>query len=70
MHVDPDLQPECPQCGCEVLFDVQVAGVLVQSEDGLTVRFPVREGRTRVMRAVPLLEEDLDIAQESTVVAV
>ena len=61
MHVDPDLQPECPQCGCEVLFDVQVDGVLVQSEDGLSVRFPVREGRTQVMRAVPLLEEDLDI---------
>ena len=55
MHVDPDLQPECPQCGCEVLFDVQVDGVLVQSEDGLSVRFPVREGRTQVMRAVPLL---------------
>ena len=61
MHVDPDLQPECPQCGCEVLFDVQVDGVLVQSEDGLAVRFPVREGRTQVMRAVPLLEQDLDI---------
>ena len=61
MHVDPDLQPECPQCGCEVLFDVQVDGVLVQSEDGLSVRFPVREGRTQVMRAVPLLEQDLDI---------
>ena len=61
MHVDPDLQPECPQCGCEVLFDVQVDGVLVQSEDGLSVRFLVREGRTQVMRAVPLLEEDLDI---------
>ena len=38
MHVDPDLQPECPQCGCEVLFDVQVDGVLVESDIRATLK--------------------------------
>lgn len=61
MHVDPDLQLECPQCGCEVLFDVDVDGVLVESDDGLSVRFATHEGRTQVLRSVPMLDPTLDI---------
>ena len=61
MRIDPDLQPECPECGCEVLFEVMVDGVVVVNGDGPCVRFLVRDRGGAVARSAPLLEGDLDV---------
>ena len=61
MHVDPDLQLLCEECGCEVLYEIEFTGRLVLTSNGPVVRFPVLQNRRWVYRSAPLLEGDMDI---------